>query len=112
MSDARGEAETGGQLAQRGGQAGGIQPARVRDDLDAMIETGAQHLFHLGEESPRVPAGRVFGLGLGQDEHGQLGQIVTAQDVDRSALDHLAGCGDAVAVKAGAVADADRDAHR
>ena len=111
MRDARGEAETCGQLAQRGGQAGGIQPARVRDDLDATIETGAQHLFHLGEKSPRVPAGRVFGLGLGQDEHGQLGQIVTAQDVDRSALDHLAGCGDAVAVKAGAIADANRDAH-
>lgn len=99
VGDARGEAETSGQLAQRGGQVGGIEPARVRDHLDAPVETGAQHLLHLGEEGARVPAGRVLGLGLGQDEHGQLGQVVTAQDVDRSALDHLSGCGDAVAVE-------------
>ena len=49
---------------------------------------------------------------LPQDEHGELGQPVTGQDVDRSVFHHLARRGQAVTEESRAIGDPQRLAHR
>ena len=61
----------------------------------------------LAQHRAGVASRRVLLPRFPQDQHGQLGQVVPGQDVDRAALDHLLGGGGAVAVEAGGVADAD-----
>ena len=70
-------------------QPAGLRPAGVRDDLDAPVGARAEDLLHLGQERVGVAAVGVAGLGLPQDQHRQLGEPVTGEDVDRAALDHL-----------------------
>jgi hypothetical protein len=47
-----------------------------------------------------------------EDEHGQLCEVVTGEDVELSALEHLPEGGGTVAIKAGSVADAQNRVHR
>ena len=90
------------------GQSGGVEPSGVGHHLDAPIDAGAQHLLHLGEEGVGPPPAGVPLLPLPEDEHGQLGQPVAGQHVDGSALHHLPGRREPVAVEARAVGDAQR----
>ena len=108
VGDLGGQPEPGGELADLGGQAGRVQPARVADDPDPAVQAGAEHLLQLGQEGPGVARVRVLLPGLPQDQHGQLGQVVAGEHVDRPALHHLPGGGDPVAVEARAVADPHR----
>ena len=105
------QAEALGERPELPGQARGVEAAGVVDDLDPAIEAGAEHVLQLGQHRAGVARGRVLLLGLPQDQHGQLGQVVAGKDVDRTALDHLPGRGGAVAVEAGGVGDPDRAAR-
>src|SRR5262245_1215158 len=49
--------------------------------------------------------------GLPQDQHGQLGEVVAGEHVDRAAVDHLPRRREPVAVEAGTVGDPDRAPH-
>ncbi len=108
MGDRGLQPEPFGQRPHRGGKAGRIQPARVRDDSHTLIERGAKALLELGEEGLGVAA--VGGLGpvASQNEHGQLGEIVAGDVVEVAAGQHLAHRRVAVAVEPRAVSDAHR----
>ncbi len=93
------------------GQSRRIEAAGVGHHLDAAVDAGAEHLLHLGQEGVGAAPGRVALEPLPQDEHGQLGQPVPGEDVDGTALHHLAGGRQAVAVEARAVGDAQRRSH-
>src|ERR1700689_5279911 len=84
----------------------GVESSRVRDDLDATIETGAHDLFHLSQKCARVSAARLFRLRTRQDQHRELGKPIAGQDVDRTALDHLARGRESISVEPRAVGDA------
>ena len=109
--DAGGQAESIRHLLHGLGAADWVQAARVGHDLDPTIEAGAHDLLDLGHERAGVAASGPLGLRTGEDEHGELGQPVARQVVDRAAFHHLP-CGrDAVPVEAGAVGDADGGGH-
>jgi len=82
------------------------------DDLDAPLQAGAEHLLHLPQERGRVTQAGVLLPRLPQDQHGQLGQVVTGDDVDGAAVDDLAHRREPVAVEAGGVRDPHRRPHR
>ena len=90
------------------GAPAGTETAGVGHHLDAALEAVAHDLFHLGHEGAGVAGGRIAQEVLGQDEHGELGEPVTGQHVDRTAVDHLARRRQPVAVEAAAVGDAER----
>ncbi len=96
-----------GQRPHRGGQPGGVQPTRVGDDPHTAIERSAQAVFELGQECLGVAAVRRLGAVAGQNQHGQLGEVVAGQVVQVAAGKHLAHRRQPVAVEARAVADAD-----
>ena len=97
-----------GQLAHRDGQPGGVEPARVGDDPHAPVQCGAQAVLELREERLGIAAvGRLRAV-AGEDQHGQLGEIVAGEVVQVAAREHLAHRRQPVSVEARAVADADR----
>jgi hypothetical protein len=103
-----GQPEALGQRPDLLGQPGRIEPAGVADDADAAVQAGTQDVLELGEERACVPGCGVLLLGLPQDKHGQLGEVVTGEHIDRSALDHLPSGLDAVTIEPGAVGDPHR----
>ena len=104
------DAELGGQCPQTVGQAGGIEATGVGHHLDAPVHAGAEDVLHLAVEGGGVAERRIALAGLEEDEHGQLGQVVAGEDVDGTTVDELAGRGQAIAVEAGAVGDAQTSA--
>src|SRR5580704_12738832 len=80
-----------------------MEAARVGDHGDAPLDAGRQHVFELAQERARVAAAAL--TRLVQDVHGQLGEPVARQHVDRPTLDHVAGGGGAVAEEPAAVGD-------
>ncbi len=100
------------QLTDLVGEAARVETARVGHHLDPAVDAGAEHLFHLGEERACPPCRRVALAPLPKDEHGELGQPVTGQDVDRSVFHHLPRRGQAVAEESRAIGDPQRLAHR
>ncbi len=106
VGDPGGQAEPFGQFGDLGGQAGRVEPARVGHDLDAALQAGVEDLLHLAQERGGVAEARVLAAGLPQDEHGELGEVVAGQHVDRAGQ-HLPGRAEAVTVEPGAVRDAD-----
>ena len=92
-------------------ESGRVEAAGVADDLDAAVERLAQTGLELLEEGPRVPEGRVLQPVPAEDQHGQLGQVVAGQHVERTAGEHLVDRAEPVAVEAGRVADPDRRGH-
>ena len=111
VGDACVQAEPAGEFRELHGQARRVEAAGVGDDLDAPLQAGAEHVLHLPQERGRVAEAGVLLPRLPQDQHGQLGQVVAGQHVDR-AREHLPGGGEAVAVEPGAVRDAHRPSHR
>ena len=99
-ADPRRQAEAVGHLPHGLRAPGRVEAAGVGHDLDAAIDAAAHHLLHLGHERAGEATARTFGPGAGQDQHRQLGQPVTGQEVDGPAVDHLGGRGHAVAVEA------------
>ena len=115
VGDGRVEAEAAGDLAQLVGEPGGVEAAGVADDRDAALEREPEAVLDLADEGARVAEARVLHRVLAEDQHGELGEVVAGEDVEAlavtGALDHLAHRGQAVAVEAGAVADAERLSH-
>jgi len=111
VRDGGGETESGRDLLHRFGAVIGVEAPGVGHDLDALIQAGAHHLFHLDEETARVAATRTLHPGPREDQHRQFREPVAGQYVDRSVLDHFASGGEAVAVEARAVRDAQRCGH-
>ncbi len=108
VGHADGQPQPSGQGPQLGGQPGRVEPAGVGHHLDALVDGQAEALLHLGQEAGGVPLGRVAAARAPQDQHGQLGQVVAGEHVDRAALQQLPRGGAPVAVEAGAVGDAQR----
>ena len=108
VGDAQVMAVAGDQVAGCDGQPGGVEPSGVDDEPDPVgdevLERGVQVL----QERGRVALGGVFGPGLAEDEHRDLGQVVAGEDVDAAGSGHVGHGRGAVAVEAGAVPDADR----
>ena len=91
IGDARREPEVGSELGEAFGQTGRVDPSGVGNDLDPAVEAGPEHLFHLGDEGAGIALVGITLPGPPEDRHGELGQIVTGQHVDRPALHHLPG---------------------
>ena len=110
------EAEAVGDLAQPVGQPGGVEAAGVADDRDAALEREAEAVLELADEGARVAERGVLHRVLAEDQHRQLGEVVTGEAVEAlpvgAALEHLAHRGQPVAVEAGAVADAQHPGGR
>ena len=104
-------AEPVGDLGQLLGATGRVETPGVGDDGDPPIETGAHDLLHLGDEGGGEAAARPFGSDPREDQHGQLGEPVTGENVDWAPVDHLASGREPVAEEAGAVCDPDRITH-
>src|SRR5690606_34444460 len=111
VGDGGRQPELVGDLGDGVGAAVGVEAAGVGHHLDPLVQTGAHHLLHLGDEGAGVAAVGALGSGALEDEHRQLGQPVAGEHVDGAALHHLPGGGQAVAVEPGAVGDADRVGH-
>ncbi len=105
------EALPGRDRLHRRGAAGGVEAARVGDHLDAPGEAGAQHLLHLRHEGRGIAGFGLARLGLVENGHGQLGEIVARQHVDGPALDHLARGREPVAIEPAAVGDPQHVSH-
>jgi len=81
----------------------------VVGDLDSQIEFPAATRSASGFG---IAKGRVPCLVAREDEHGQLGEVVTGEDVELTAVEHLPKGRETVAVEAGGVADAQNRVHR
>ena len=88
-------------------EAARIEPAGVRHDLDVARQTLAQDLLQLRHEGADEAAAPALAL-LGEDGHGQLGQVVAGEHVDGPATHHLGGTGGPIAPEARAVGDTQR----
>ena len=99
------ESELCGHLGNGLGAAGRVEAARIGDHLDASIEAGAHHLFHLLHEATRIAAAGSLGLCTRQDQHRELGQPIAGENVDWSVGDHLFGGRQTVAVETRTVGD-------
>ena len=108
MGHPHGDAEPLGQRSHSGGQARRVQAAGVGDDPHAPVDRGAQALLELRQEGLGVAAVGRLGPVAGEDQHGQLGEIVAGEVVQFAAGQHLPHRREPVAVEPRAVADADR----
>lgn len=106
VGDAEGDADAVRHLPYGSRESGRAEPARVGDDPDALLVGEAQGVLELAQERAGVPGGGVLQPVAGQDQHGQLGEIVAGEDVQAAAGEHLTQGVGAVAVEAGEVADA------
>src|SRR5581483_5251277 len=96
------------EFTEPGGEAGGVEATGVDHQFDAALDGEFGAVRELGDERAGVAERPVLGLVAGEDEHGQLGQVVAGDDVGSAGLEQLAERFRAVAVEAGSVADADQ----
>ena len=87
------------------GEPGGIQAAGVGDDAHPAVLCQSQTLLELGQEGFGVAAFGMLHPVTTEDQHGQLGQVVTGQVVEFAANQHFAHRGEPVTVEARAVPD-------
>ncbi len=66
-----------------------IESTCVDDDLHFPIEDDIQRVVQSGDERSGIPAVGAARPRLRQDEHGEFGQVVAAQDVDLPSLELL-----------------------
>ena len=92
------------------GEGGGtglrIDPASVADDADLLLGDLAQQWCEDLDEVGGVAGVRLFQAGAGHDRHGDLGQVVEHQVVQRRAAHQLRGRGAGVAPEGRGAADA------
>src|SRR3984885_8191770 len=108
MSDPDGHTEALCQSAYRVGEAGGVQATGVGDDAHPAVGSQPQALLELGQEGLGVAAFGMFHPVAAEDQHGQLGQVVTGDVVELAADQHLAHRRMPVAVEARTVSDPNR----
>jgi len=80
-----------------------IETAGVGHHLDAPAQAGAHDFLHLRDEGAGVAGAGSLGGDARQDQHGQLGQPVAREGVDRSPRHHLPGGRQPVSEEAAAV---------
>ena len=85
MGHLDGQAEPVGEVAQRVGEAGRVEAAGVGHDAYAAVDGQAERLLHLAQEGLGVPLAGVGQAVAAEDEHGQLGQVVAGEHVERAA---------------------------
>ncbi|MCY1427669.1 hypothetical protein D9M71_435260 [compost metagenome] len=98
-----------------GGQGAGagsrIDPAGIADHPDLLLcdgrQQGRQDVDEIGGEA----GVRVFQAGAGHDRHGDLGQVIEDQVIQRGAMHQLGGGGGGVAPEGGGAADAYGSCH-
>ena len=83
------QAQARSQLAYRVRQPCGVEAARVGHDLHALVQGQAQRLLQLTQEGLGVTEIGVAGPVAGQDQHGELGQVVTGEVVELARGEHL-----------------------
>ncbi len=105
MRDPGRQTQLGGHLLQRLGHTGRVQPPGIGDHLDIFFQAGGHDGFHLFEKGGNVAGFRRFEFFLEQDGHGQFGEVVTGQDINGSARDHLFRSRKAVTIKTTAIGD-------
>src|SRR5271166_4429452 len=97
----------GDRFAGGGGQPGGVEPSGVDDELDPVGDEEVQCRVEVLQEGGRIALGAVFGARLTQNQHRDLGEVVTGEDVDAAGSSHLGHGRSPVTVEARAVPDAD-----
>ena len=96
------------QFAGRVGQPGGVESSGVDDELDPVGDELLERRVEVLQEGGRIALGAVFGARLAEDQHRDLGEVVTGEDVDAAGARHVGHRRSAVTVEPGAVSDADR----
>ena len=92
----------------RSASPAGLSPPALVTILTPLVDGEAERFLHLAQERLGVAQLRVLGAVPAEDEHRQLGEVVTGEDVELAAGEHLAHGGEAVAVEARGVADSQR----
>ena len=105
VGDLRVQAKALGELGQSLSHPSRIQAAGVGDNLDAPVQTGTEYVLHLREEGAGVALVRATLPRLPQNQHRQLGEVVTGQEINGPALQHLPRRAHAIAPVSGAVCD-------
>ena len=95
------------QLAGRVGQPGGVEPSGVDDEPDPVRDEVLERRVEVLQEGGRIALGGVFGARLAEDQHRDLGEVVTGEDVNAAGPGHVGQGRGAVTVEPGAVPDAD-----
>ncbi len=109
----QGDSHFARQAGQGVGAALRIDAAGVADDLDSACRDIGQDALHGDlDEVGRVAQFRITAARRGEDRHGQLGEVVEHQVVDRAAADQLRGRDRTVAPEPRSAADADDPAGR
>ena len=96
------------QFAGRGGQPGGVESAGIDDEPDPVRHEVLERRVEVPEEGRRVARGAVLGARLAEDQHRDLGEVVTGEDVDAAGSRQVGHGRSPVAVEARAVPDANR----
>ena len=79
----------------------GLSPPALVTILTPCSSARSRRVLELAEEGARVPAAGVLHPVAAEDEHGQLGEVVAGQVVERPAGEHLAHGGEPVPVEPG-----------
>ncbi len=103
VRDLRSETELVGDFRNRVGAAVGIETTGVGNDLDTALQAGTHDLFHLRHEGARIATARTLHPRPRQNQHGELGEPIAGQHIDRPTLDHLTRRRNPVAVEPGAI---------
>ena len=92
---------------------GRIETTGIGDDLDALLRTGRDHIAQLLEEGAHIACVATTALLLVvENGHGEFGEIITGEHIDRPAFDHLQRRRQLVAIEAAAVGYPQYLAHR
>ena len=80
-------------------QARGIEAAGIDDDPHPAVHGEPEAFLHLPQECLGVPSFRILEPVAGEDEHGQLGEVVAGEHVELTTIQHLTHGGEPVAVE-------------
>ncbi|CAB4937281.1 unannotated protein [freshwater metagenome] len=99
-----GDLRAGIELLQRLDQSARIESAGIGHDLHALVECQSEAVLGLPQKGFGVATGRVLHSVASENEHGQLGEVVTGEVIEVSSLEHLPHRGQSISVETGAVA--------
>lgn len=105
VADPQRAALVGGEFAQRVGEPGGVEAAGVHHDPHPPVQGQAEAVVHLAQEGPGVAEARILQAVPGEDQHGEFGEVVAGEDVQRAIGEHLPDGREAVTVEARSIAD-------
>ena len=77
-------------LAHRGREPAGIEPSGLGNDSHPALERIGQAFFELLDERAGIPGLGVLGQLPPENQHGELGQVIAGDHIDRTAVELLA----------------------